>query len=116
MERGVGSFAGVVLSGGTTGQSIGGTVSGLPEDAVGLRVELIATSQQNGSGLETAFRVHLAELVNDSRFESSYGEARSTRATSTPPCWVGQHVLTFYSGVAPDTAGLVATVDAPTSD
>lgn len=60
------------LSGGTAGQSIVGVVAGLPADAVGLGVELIATSLNNGSGFETAFRVHLAELVDGAPFESTY--------------------------------------------
>lgn len=60
------------MSGGTVGQSIAGVVTGLSSDAVGVQVELIATSLQNGAGYDTAFRAHLAELVDGSAFESEF--------------------------------------------
>lgn len=80
------------MSGGTTGQSIVGVATGLPADAVGLGVELIATSQHSGAGLDTAFRVHLAELVDGAPFESSFVLGAPI---ANPAPGAARHVVTY---------------------
>src|SRR5690606_4527972 len=91
------------LSGGTVGQSVAGVVMGLPAEATGVRVELVATSLQSGAGLQTAFRVHLAQLVNGAPFESSYvlGPPVSNQAPEAARSIVTYTLESFYTITEP---------------
>ncbi|WP_417739271.1 sialidase family protein [Rosistilla oblonga] len=62
------------LSGGTTGQSVAGVVSGLPKDCVAVKVEIVVTTTDPTTSPEynDVYRVHLSQMVEDSPFTDKY--------------------------------------------
>ncbi|QDS87971.1 hypothetical protein EC9_21560 [Rosistilla ulvae] len=62
------------LSGGTTGQSVAGIVSGFPNDCVAVKVEIFVTTTDPTTRPEynDVYRVHLSQMVEDAPFTDKY--------------------------------------------
>ncbi|QDV12165.1 BNR/Asp-box repeat protein [Rosistilla oblonga] len=62
------------LSGGTTGQSVAGVVSGFPNDCVAVKVEIVVTTTDPKTSPEynDVYRVHLSQMVENAPFTDKY--------------------------------------------
>lgn len=58
------------LSGGTTGQSVVGLVSGLPGECAAVKVEIVVTTtdEETSPDYEDVYRVHLSQVLEDAAF------------------------------------------------
>ena len=92
------------LSGGTPGQSVAG-VTGLPQDCVAVKVEMVVTSTDAETSPDYAdvYRVHLSQMVEDAPFTARYRLGKTVRtALPAAPLHTRTIVLESYYEVEPD--------------
>ncbi len=104
------------LSGGTTGQSVAGVVSGLPNDCVAVKVEIVVTTTDPTTSPEynDVYRVHLSQMVEDAPFTDKYflGKPVPT-ALPAAPFYSRTIVLESYYEVDPQAPLTVRTQREP---
>ena len=93
------------LSGGTTGQSVAGLVTGLPSGCAAVKVEIVVTSTDatTSPAYEDVYRVHLSQMVEDAPFTSRYVLGNPVRtALPAAPFFSRTIVLESYYEVVPN--------------
>ncbi len=93
------------MSGGTEGQSVGGVITGLPQDCRGVKVEIIVTTTDPGTSpaLEDVHRVHLSQMVEGAPFTERHYLGNPVRtALPAAPLHSRNIVLESYYAVVPD--------------
>ena len=92
------------LSGGTTGQSVAGLVTGLPSECAAVKVEIVVTTTDAATSpkYEDVYRCHLSQMVEDAAFTSRHVLGTPVRtALPTAPFYTRTIVLESYYEVEP---------------